>query len=297
VNHVPSGDPAHPAPGIWSRRSLLLSAGAVGLSAMAAPALAAVVGTRRTSSPDQNPAGRRHLVLDYRPSQQTGWGEAYTPTIGGHARSAEFTYQGTAYQVSLVPSGHAGSSQDPVYENVPADPVVNFTSTLAAAWDACYSFRYQGGFRGRDEFTVESYSTFFQEPTQYNPGLSYGTDLYITYKPGPGDPPVRRRMYWIQVMNWPGGTGSSSSLVDNDGRANPFYGEAGGLTSISGNQSFSFYGTPKNTVMPGQGITAPDHFTAETFLAQHTTAKDPSGRNIVDIYSGVKWGWQIQPTG
>jgi hypothetical protein len=237
------------------------------------------------------------MILDYRPSQQTGWGEAYTPTIGGHACSADFTYQGAAYQVSLASSGHAGNSQDPVYENIPAAAAVSFRNTLASAWAAHYSFRYMGGFCGQDEFTVESYSAFVREPSQYNPGLSYGTDLYITYAPAPGDPPIRGCIYWIQVMNWLGGTGSATSIVDNDGRANPFYGEAGGLTSINGNQSFSFYGAPQNTVMPGQDITTPDHFTAEVFLAQDTGATDPEGKDIVNIYGGVKWGWQVQATG
>lgn len=74
-------------------------------------------------------------------------------------------------------------------------------------------------------------------------------------------------MYWIQVINWPGGTGSASSTVDNSGYANPFYHPAGGLTSINGDRVFSFYDIPQNSVMTRQAATVPDQFTAEVFLA------------------------------
>lgn len=86
-------------------------------------------------------------------------------------------------------------------------PAISFRQTLATAWGAYYSFRYQGGFRGHDEFTVGSYSAFADESSPDAPGLRYGADLYLTYTPGRGDPPVRGLMYWIQVINWPGGTG------------------------------------------------------------------------------------------
>lgn len=147
-----------------SRRSVLRGAAAAG-SARSAVSLA---------------GERRHLVLGYGPSQQTGWGQEYTPTIGGHTASADFTVDGTDYLISLLPS-------DPVYEDFPTDPTVSFTQTLTTAWDSYYSFRYRGGFRGRDEFTVGSYSAFADDSS----GVSYGADLYLTYTPHAGDPPVR----------------------------------------------------------------------------------------------------------
>lgn len=85
---------------------------------------------------------------------------------------------------------------------------------------------------------------------------------------------------------------SATSTVDNGGHANPFYGPAGGLTSINGSQVFSFYDIPQDSVMTGPGATVPDQFTAETFLAQDTGLKDTTGKDIVNIYGGVKWGWQ-----
>jgi hypothetical protein len=278
VNHPDSAGQARltsPAP---SRRSVLRGGAAAGLSAMAAPVLRAAAGAARPAhSPAAVPDG--HLVLGYRPSQQTGWGQGYTPTIGGHTTSVNFAVQDAGYRVSLLPS-------DLVYEDIPADPTVNYAQTLAATWGSYYSFRYLGGFRSQDELTVRSYSAFADEPTQGS-GLGYGADLYLTYTPGPGDPPVRGLMYWIQVINWPGGTGSSSSTVDTGGRACPFYGPAGGLTSVSGEQVFSFYDITQDSV-----LTVPDQFTAEVFLAQDTGVKDQGGRDIVNIYGGVTWGWQ-----
>ncbi len=273
-----------------SRRSVLRGGAAAGLSAVAAPVLRAAAGPgRRTGSPADDRGGRGHLVLRYRPSQQTGWGQEYTPTIGGHTGSANFTFQGTGYRVSLLPSGQPGDSPDPVYAAIPADSTVNFDQTLAAAWGSHYSFRYQGGFRGRDELAVGSYSAFADESSPDSPGLSYGADLYLTYTPHAGDPPVRGLMYWIQVINWPGGTGSASSTVDNGGHANPFYSPAGGLTSINGDQVFSFYDIPQDNLMTGQAATVPDQFTAEVFLAQDTGVKDAAGKDIVNIFGGVRW--------
>lgn len=293
MNHPDTAGQARltsPAP---SRRSVLRGGAAAGLSAVAAPLLRAPAGSGRPAgSPAEDPAGRRHLILGYGPSQQTGWGQEYTPTIGGHTASADFTFQDTGYRVSLLPSGGPGDSPDPVYEASPADRTVSFRQTLAAAWGTYYSFRYQGGFRGQDELTVVSYSAFADESSPDSPGLSYGADLYLTYTPGRGDPPVRGLMYWIQVINWPGGTGSASSAVDNGGHASPFYGPAGGLTSINGNQVFSFYDIPQDSAITGQAATVPDQFTAEVFLAQDTGVKNATGKDIVNIYGGVKWGWQ-----
>jgi hypothetical protein len=273
-----------------SRRSVLRGGATAGLVAVAAPVLRAAAGSGR---PAGSPAGEHgHLVLGYRPSQQTGWGQQYTPTIGGHTTSADFTFQGTGYRISLLPSGQPGDTPDPVYEDFPADPAVSFRQTLAAAWGSYYSFRYLGGFRGRDELTAGSYSAFANQQSPDFPGLSYGADLYLTYTPDAGDPPVRGLMYWIQVINWPGGTGSAASTVDNAGHANPYYAPAGGLTSIDGDQVFSFYDVPQDTVLTGQAATVPDRFTAEVFLAQDTGIKDATGKDIVNIFGGVKWGWQ-----
>lgn len=75
--------------------------------------------------------GQRHhatgLIVDYQSSEITGWGGS---TLGGHGADYDFTYQDTAYTVSLVPFGQPGDSPDPVYEDVPADATINFQQTL-----------------------------------------------------------------------------------------------------------------------------------------------------------------------
>jgi hypothetical protein len=294
VNHPDSAGQDRPTSQAPSRRSLLRGGTAAGLSVVAAPLLRTAASSgRRNGSPAGDPGGRGHLVLGYRPSQQTGWGQEYTPTIGGHTAAADFTFQGTDYRISLLPPAQPGDSPDPVYADIPADPTVNFSQTLAAAWGSYYSFRYQGGFRGQDELTIGSYSAFADESSPASPGLSYGADLYLTYAADRGDPPIRGLMYWIQVINWPGRTGSASSTVDNGGHANPFYAPAGGLTSINGDPVFSFYDIPQDNLMTGQAATVPDQFTAEVFLAQDTGVKDTAGKDIVNIFGGVTWGWQV----
>jgi hypothetical protein len=77
-----------------------------------------------------NPAGPGQatgLILDYQPRQITGWGGF---TLGGHVVDHDFTFQDTAYTVSLMPFGQPGGSPDPVYEDVPADATINFRQTL-----------------------------------------------------------------------------------------------------------------------------------------------------------------------
>ncbi len=62
--------------------------------------------------------GRRAFVW----SQPTGWGQGFTPTIGGHTSSADSTYQGSEYNISLLRSSQPEDSPSPAYEDVPADP-------------------------------------------------------------------------------------------------------------------------------------------------------------------------------
>lgn len=75
-------------------------------------------------------------------------------------------------------------------------------------------------------------------------------------------------------------------------RHNPFYGEGAGLTSINGNQIVNFYdhihvGSPVNKL--SQQIVR-----AETFLVQDTGKKNSAGKDIVNIYGGVKWGFELE---
>lgn len=85
-----------------------------------------------------------------------------------------------------------------------------------------------------------------------------------------------------------------TSFVDS-ARHNPFYGEGAGLTSINGNQIVNFYdhidfATGRRT-LPGEIDRA------ETFLAQDTGKQNPAGKEIVNVYGGVKWGFELNPVG
>ena len=157
-----------------------------------------------------------------------------------------------------------------------------------------FTFRYLGGLASGARFTVESYSAFHGKPPDpRRSGLIIGADLYVVYHPGrgPGNPAVNSDLQFIQVVYYQIGTGPGDNLVDTD-RANPFYGEGGGLTSIDGNQSVSF----SDFVRQGFGgkNLPPNLFVAETFLAQDTRTKDTAGKDVVNIFGGLKWGRQMR---
>jgi hypothetical protein len=289
-----------------SRRSLLQGAGALGLSAAGStwlrPARAlAATATNPHSAAQPRLASAGHLVANYMPSQPTGWPplglarprNGVGVTLGGHVASMPFTFQGNPYEISLLAFGQPGNAPDPVYEGEPSDPTIAFKRTLQKAWGAHYSFRYRGGFTGRSKVSVQSYSVLAIEPTATQPHLSYGGDLFIAYEPDPTstDPPITDDLQWIQITHSLGRT-----FVDGDvlGRANPFnFGS--GLTSVDGKQACSFYDGPEEAIAVKRPTTLEDQRMFETFLAKDTGRKDHAGKGIVDIYGGIKWGWQVQP--
>jgi hypothetical protein len=225
-----------------------------------------------------------HLVLGYRPSQATGWSAPYSATIGGHAAARDFTCRGRAYQVSLLPFGQPGNAPSPVYESAPADPVIKFRQTLATAWGRHYTFRYRGGLPPGARLAVESYSVKVRGDAGT---MTYGNDLYLVYQPGRQPRlPLDSDLQFIQVL-WSHGP----SVVDST-TANPFYGSGSGLTSIYGKQSVSFYDNPAAD-HGASGHLPPSAFRAEVFLAQDTGTNDAAGKDIVNIFGGVKWGWQM----
>jgi len=285
----PDGGPAESTPRQQSRRSVLRGVTLLGASAASGalfasqsqPAAAVPAFTRKAGSAAGHPGS--HLVLNYQPSQPTGWGFGFTPSVGGHTVAREFTFQGTGYRISLILA-------DPVYEDTPADPAVKFRQTLADSFGAYYSFRYHGGFTGRNEFSVESNNVWVNEQ---GPGILYGADLYVVYHPGHGDPHIRSNLQWIQVIRWPQGPPPGLS-VDNFGRASPFY-IAGGLTSINGDQVVTFADIPQKGVgLGGGGVILSDHFLTEIFLVQDTGIKNAAGKDIVNVFGGLKYGWQVK---
>jgi hypothetical protein len=251
--------------------------------------------------PDYKPGMKRnqptHLVLHYRPSQPTGW-EAPMPgeqgkTIGGHTPSKQFKLGRRRYRIELTPFGAPASSTDPVYEAEPSDPAVAFKRTLEAKFGAYYSFRYRGGLKGTDELKVQCYSVFAQPAA-----ATFGAELYVVYNPraSRGDRPADPALGWIQVAHWAGtGASSPAPYVDDGGRANPFF-ATGGLTSIFGTQVFNFDNLITGQAQQGSGSGAAlsATYTAEAFLARDTATKDAADKDVIEIFAGLKYGWQLR---
>lgn len=266
------------------RRSVLRSGAVIGLSTLvtlaARPAAASAA------------HGSKHLTLDFRASQPTGWpwtpGQSFGDTLGGHRTSQDFTYNTRACRVELHPI-------DPVYKDVPGGGAGGFRQVLDETSRDHYTFRYRGGFRGRNELKIQSYSVF---AIQNGPETRFGADLHVVYEPDlhAGDPAADDSIQWIQVVRRVDPAGAAVE-VDNAHRANPFY-VFGGLTSINGTSVVNFQDTPQTGVQslvrpgeepPGLG----EHvFLAETFLVRDTRRRTTAGKDIVEVYGGLKWGWR-----
>jgi hypothetical protein len=226
------------------------------------------------------------VVLNYQPSQPYGWRAgpmsypSFGMTVGGHTTSKEFVCGGRSYRINLSPS-------DPVYEDLPADPAIDYRRILDDSFGAHYSFRYVGGLPGRNAFDVQSYSVYVQE----EPQLRYGADVYVVHRPV-----IPGALCWIQVVTWSGRPPEFPvNYLDNMGRANPFYCD-GGHISILGEQVFNLRwgdGSALDVMTPADAVLA-DRFSAEVFLVQDTRRKDPQGKTIVNIFGGIKYGWQVQ---
>ena len=298
MERFPPGNPTEPADPLPPRRTLLRRGILLSLAAMLSLSAVACAAPQkaRTASPagtgDATRSGR--LVLDYRPKQPTGWEPPYTPTLGGHVSAKNFTYQGTKYRITSLAFGQHGNSPDPVYEDVPASATIRCRQTLAKTWGKYYSFRYHpGALPGGGWVTVESYSVWSGlVKGRRATSQTFGGDLYVVYHPGRGRGHLAlgSDLQFIQVVyEWRGA--QPTRVVDNDFRANPFYGEGSGLTSVKGNRSLSFYDLPQWGT--ASKTLAPAVFRAETFLAQDSGIKDAAGKDIVNIFGGIKWGWQM----
>jgi hypothetical protein len=277
-----------------TRRAVLRGGGSLGLTAVTAAATGALgaVPAAAGEPPASTPA--RHLVPDYRPSQPTGLpplpGQSDGTTLGGHIAAEDFTYKGSPYRISLLPSGRPGDAPDPVYRDVPSDPALRFRETLDAAWGSSYAFRYLGGFAGRDEFRVQSYGVTVVGPTADDPATVFGGGMYVEYEPDlrRGDPPLGDTLHWIQVVMAVGALGRAAEV--DAGLSNPFY-PYGGLTPINGNEVFNFIDMPQIGIA---GVDLVDtQLLAETFLAEDTGRKDAAGKEIVNVYGGIAFGWQV----
>ncbi|WP_406284941.1 hypothetical protein [Embleya sp. NBC_00896] len=276
-----------------SRRSVLRGGGALGLTVLAAGATGGFGAEPAAAAPGTDVAPARHLVPDYRPSQPTGLpmipGQSLGVTLGGHTPFKDFAYNGKPHRISLLGGARPGAAPHPVYEDVPAVPELRFQETLERAYGEHYAFRYKGGFRGRDEFRVQSYGVVTREPNPHEP-VTFGGGMYVVYEPDHhrGDPSVSDTLHWIQVAALLGSLPRPAEV--DAGISHPFF-AYGGLTSVNGNEVFNFHDMPQTGVM---GVGALDvRFVAETFLAQDTGRKDAAGRDIVDIFGGITFGWQV----
>jgi hypothetical protein len=75
---------------------------------------------------------------------------------------------------------------------------------------------------------------------------TFGGDVYVVCHPGDGRDRLAlgSDLQFIQVVyEWRGA--QPTRVVDNDFRANPFYGEGAGLTSVNGKRNVSFYDLPQ----------------------------------------------------
>jgi hypothetical protein len=229
------------------------------------------------------------LLLDYRPSEFTGW--EWGKTLGGHHSLKRFELAGRRYQIALASFEQQGSAPNPVYQAVPSDPAIAFKHTLETKFGAHYSFRYRSGLRGKDQLRVQCYSVF-AEPKQ----SSFGAELYVVYQPDvhAGDPPTEAPLKWIQVVRWTGtGSPSSRPYVDTTDCPNPFF-ISGGLVSVHGTQVFNFQNPVTAQLAHGQeNKRLSAKYVAETFLARDTVTKDAAGKDMIEIYGGLKYGWEL----
>ncbi|MPZ82396.1 MAG: hypothetical protein GEV28_19150 [Actinophytocola sp.] len=46
--------------------------------------------------------------------------------------------------------------------------------------------------------------------------------------------------------------------------------------------------------VPLDATLSPVPFTAETFLVQDSGTRDENGKDVVNVFGGIKWGWQVQ---
>jgi hypothetical protein len=246
------------------------------------------------------------IVFNYQASQWTGYmtaGGDKINTLGDHTSPLPFTdgtNDGKMFQISLLPFGQAAARPDPVYENTPGNPTIDYVNVLNNTFGLKYEFSYIG-FTGQNDLNIQSYSV-----TAVNGGL-VGGDLYMVYNPGRGDPPLTEDLHWIQVLwtNWklPPGMASQPGVVDNKvdivaGQLTPFYNENGtaGKVTINGATVFNFYDIPRrrSSLLANYNGSYPLLWMAEDFLALDTHIIDPMTRqDMIFIYGGIEYGWQV----
>jgi hypothetical protein len=235
-----------------------------------------------------------HIVLNYQPSQKTGYPKPFTDTLGGHTKTKQFT-DGTKgsrnYTISLDPV-------DPVYEATPVNKNIDYKNILNKAFGKSYEFVYKNGLTGKDEFNVQSYSVFASN------GKEVGEDIYVIYNPSKGDvndPPIDKKLHWIQVIwdNWSAtqGVGKVENIVDA-GKSNPFFDSppgTAGITKVNDKVIFNFYDQPQGPSpdLAAYNFKTPIQWMAEDFLVYDTGKKNNDKKEIIDMFGGIFYGWEV----
>lgn len=244
------------------------------------------------------------LVAEYRTSEPHGWpagpGQDLGVTHGGHRTAQDFTSHGRSYRISLLGFDQPGGATDPVYEAEPNDPDIAFERTLDDAFGDHYSFRYGAGLRDQERFRVQSYSVFVSQASEVSP-LTYGTDLYVVYEPDArrAHPAAQGTLLWVRVVHRAPEGGRAVSYVDNIGGVHPFT-ATGGRTSILGEQVVNLDyvdGIERFPGRPGDPGVIPERFMAEVFLVRDSRRQDQSGKDVVRVLGGLKYGWRVEEVG
>jgi hypothetical protein len=177
--------------------------------------------------------------------------------------------------------------------NPMASTQVDFANVLAKAFPK-YTFNYFAADKKTDlslpadSLVVKSYDV--ESPD------AIAEDFYVGYN---GRTPSGGDVHWIQVIkdNWSvkGLPYSTDNLVDNNGGTSPYYDSAFlGAGSFATPDDAFLYDQPSRKALdlPDNWNGTTIFWTAEAYLVQQMGPNDKGGQ-IVNIYDGVRWGWQI----
>jgi hypothetical protein len=144
-----------------------------------------------------------------------------------------------------------------------------------------------------NELTIKSYSTFAVT------GGGVGADMYVSYTQVGGNDPAAASVQWLQVVadNWsitqaPQGPGNPEALVDVTAASNvPFYDQS--YDANIGSTYLFDRPTRDTTQLANYNGAFPLTWTADTFAVVDTHTNDANGKDIIDVYGGFQWGWQV----
>jgi hypothetical protein len=151
-------------------------------------------------------------------------------------------------------------------------------------------------FTGMNELTVKSYSTFATT------GGPVGADMYVSYTQTDKKDPAANTIQWLQVLkdNWSivtgtGQPGVNETLVDvTMASKSPFYNDSYDA-NIGSTYLFDRPGRLSTDLATYNGA-FPLTWTAQTFAVVDTKMNDMNGKDVIDVYGGFQWGWQVVRT-